>query len=785
VSPYEPNGGSVLKKLTKPEDDPFWIAADAGLYAGPPPVYTPGPTKGLSMGQKGHQFSTFAGVFTPSILTILGVIMFLRAGYVVGEAGIVNAILILLAAEAISVLTAISMSAIATNTPVAGGGAYFLISRALGPQFGGAIGLALFLAQALSVPFYILGFTNSVVASFPGLTDGFLPIALGTAAVLFLINLVSAGAAIRVQYLVMTLLGLSIVAFLGGALVLFDPTVFQANLGAAYTKPTIGFWVVFAIYFPAVTGILAGVNMSGDLKNPARSLVRGTMAAIAVGFVIYLAEIILCGGSQRRADLQTQPFEMLRNNALWGTGFLVLTGAFAAMISSAFGSFLGAPRVLQALARDRIFPILGIFARGSKDKDEPRLGLVLTLVLTFAVILLLGGGDSMASFDLIAAIVTMFFLCTYGMINLAAFVESFGANPSFRPRFRFYHWTTSLLGAVMCLAVMVLIDAFAAFVAVLVIAGAYVYLSRRVFRSAFGDARRGFQYALAVRTLQKLRGMTPHPKNWRPTFLVMAGNTQTHMTLIKYAAWMEGGRGLVTAAQVLSGDLQTFAARVESLRSAMDAFLRSNELAVFPEVVFAEDMDEGIRALAQAHSIGPLKPNTVLFGWPRSEERAEAMFRHVRSIAALGKSIVVVVDKGLPSRDGNERRIDIWWRGQENGSLMATLAHLLAQNWEWRDSRIRVLRAIRDPAGRESSRQALGRLIEAARIRAEPHVIVSAEPFSHILQGHSAGTDAVFLGLQLAESESSAHTYGRLNALLDHLPTTILVHSSGEADVFA
>jgi amino acid transporter len=738
----------------------------------------------MYMVQKGNQFSTFAGVFTPSILTILGVIMFLRAGYVVGEAGIINTILILCLAEIISLLTAISMSAIATNTPVAGGGAYFLISRALGPQFGGAIGLALFLAQALSVPFYILGFTNSLVASFPSLSAWFVPIALGTAAILFAVNIISSGFAIRVQYVVMTMLALAIVSFLGGALLLFDPALFQANLNPSYTKPAIGFWTVFAIYFPAVTGILAGVNMSGDLKDPARSLVRGTMAAIGVGFVIYLLEIILSGGSQQREDLVAQPFEMLVKNALWGTGFLVMGGVFAATISSAVGSFLGAPRVLQALARDRIFPALGIFGRGSKDKDEPRFGLILTLGLTFVVILLLGGGDSMAAFDMIAAIVSMFFLCTYGMINFAAFVESFGANPSFRPRFRFYHWTTSILGAIACLMVMILIDALAATVAILVIAGIYAYLSRRVFRSAFGDARLGFQYALVVRALQKLRQMTPHAKNWRPTFLVMAGNTQTHMVLIKYAVWMEGGRGLVTAAQVISGDLETYAARVKSLREAMDTFLRNNELAVFPEVVFAEDMDEGIRTLVQAHSIGPLKPNTVLFGWPRSAERAEVMFRNVWSIAAMGKSVVVVAEKGLPSEERTRRRIDIWWRGQQNGSLMATLAHLIIQNWEWRDSYIRVLRVIGDAAGRDSSRQAVRKLVEAARIRAEPRVIVSAEPFGDVLRSHSAKADVIFLGMQPSEDETSAQLYGRISELLADMPTTILVHSSGEADVF-
>jgi len=288
-----------------------------------------------------------------------------------------------------------------------------------------------------------------------------------------------------------------------------------------------------------------------------------------------------------------------------------------------------------------------------------------------------------------------------------------------------------------------------------------------------------------VRALQKLRDMTPHPKNWRPTFLVMAGNTQTHLTLLRYAVWMEGGRGLVTAGQVISGDLGTFAARVESLRSAMDKFLRSNELAVFPEVVFAEDVDEGIRMLAQTHSIGPLKPNTVLFGWPRSAERAEAIFRHVSTIAALGKSVVVVVDKGVPPSMRRARRIDIWWRGEQNGSLMVTLAHLLVQNWEWRRSQIRVLRVIRDEAGRESSRQAVGSLVEAARIRAEACVVVSTEPFHEVFHRHSAKADAVFLGLQPPGEDSAIEAYRRLNSLLEPMPTTVLVRSSGEADVFA
>jgi hypothetical protein len=504
-----------------------------------------------------------------------------------------------------------------------------------------------------------------------------------------------------------------------------------------------------------------------------------------VGFVVYLLEIILCGGSLARLDLVDRSFEMLVQNALFGAGFLVMGGVFSATISSALGSFMGSPRVLQALARDRIFNFLNIFARGSGQRDEPRLGLILTFILTVIVIVVACRQESMAAFDMIASIVTMFFLCTYGMINLAAFVESFGANPSFRPRFRFSHWTVALLGALSCVGVMLLIDLVAAIVAVLVISAIYAMLSRRVMASTFGDARRGFQYALAVRSLQALYHMKPHAKNWRPTFLVMAGNTLDHLTLIQYAVWMEGGRGLVTAAQVISGDLKTYATRVENLRSAMDTFLKSNSLAVFPEVIFCGDIDEGIRALAQSHSIGPLKPNTVLFGWPSKAERAEAIFRHVWDIAGLGKSVVIVVDKGLPALPQRERRIDIWWRGQKNGSLMATLSYLLTQNWQWRDAKIRIMRLIRDADGRESSRQAIRSLVESARLPAEARVVVSTDPFEVVLANHSSKADVVFMGMQpLEEGQDPEQYFKQTTEILKDMPTTIMVHSSGEADVF-
>jgi len=731
-------------------------------------------------------FGTLGGVFTPSILTILGVIMFLRSGYVIGQAGIFNTIVILLIAEAITLLTAISMSTIATNTPVEGGGAYFLISRTLGGEFGGSIGMALYLAQALSVPFYILGFTAALTSNFPAAAPWFTAIALGTAFLLFALNLIGTSWAIKSQYFVMTLLGLSIISFLGGGILHFSPATFFENMTASYSEG-ISFWVIFAIYFPCVTGILAGVNMSGDLKDPSKSLVRGTLAAIAVGFVVYLAQAIISGGSQVRVDLVGKPYEMLVTNALFGTGYLVVAGVFAATLSSALGSFLGAPRVMQAVARDRILPGLSPFGRGAGENDEPRTALWLTLLITVAVILFASGKDALKSFDAIAAIVAMFFLCTYGMINLAAFVEAFGGNPSFRPRFKFYHWGVSLFGAASCLAVMLRIDAIAAVIAAIVITVLYFVIRTRMLRSKFGDARRGFLFSIIARDLLRLEAMPPDPKNWRPVFLVLMEATEESLPLVQYADWMEGGRGIVTAAQVLAGDFDSFITRRDTALKNLNDFIRENHLNVFPEVVVSEDLDEGLRLLIQAHSIGPIKPNTVVFGWPQNPERIAPYVSHLRTAKILGKNIISVIARGVPAAEKKrERTIDIWWRGKENGSLMMILAHLLTANLGWRHTTIRVVRVVPDEAARKPAHEALTQLVESGRFDAEPQILVSDRPFEEVLHRHSRRADLIFMGMPIPEEGDEESFVARINELIDDkMPAAILVNSTGEADLLA
>ncbi|MDX9722483.1 MAG: hypothetical protein RBU37_17185, partial [Myxococcota bacterium] len=206
-------------------------------------------------------------------------------------------------------------------------------------------------------------------------------------------------------------------------------------------------------------------------------------------------------------------------------------------------------------------------------------------------------------------------------------------------------------------------------------------------------------------------------------------------------------------------------------------------LSVFPEIVLAKELDEGMRVLVQAHSIGPLKSNTVVFGWPRTVERAVPFFRHLQDCSRLGKSVVAVVDRGLPERHKALRRIDIWWRGQANGSLMVILAHLLTQNMDWRHARMRILRIIRDDTGREEAHQALEQLVHGARVDADVAIIVSTKGIGDTLGEHSGDADVVFLGLELADEGTAPEAYQRYESAVSALPTTLLVHSSGDADV--
>ena len=459
------------------------------------------------------RFGTFGGVFTPCVLTILGVIMFLRLGFVVGQAGVVYALIIVVVSTVITGLTSLSLSAIATNTRVKGGGAYYLISRSLGVEFGGAIGVVFFLAQAISVAMYVIGFAEALVHSVPSAAGvSVATVATITNVAVFVCVFIGAGWTIRLQYFILAVLFASIVSFSVGAGQAFDAEILRANLKPDYL-PGESLFTMFALFFPAVTGIMAGTNMSGDLRDPARSIPRGTLSAVFVTAIIYLGMAVLLAGSRGAGQLTAQSL-VVADIARWP--LLITAGVFAATVSSALGSMMGAPRILQALARDHVFGWLRPFSAGSGKNNEPRRAIVLTFLISQTCVLL-------ADLNTIAPLITMFFMITYGLLNLATFYEAITRNPSYRPRFRYCHWTTSLAGAFGCLAVMFLIDWRSALASIVAMALLHQYISRREVTARWGDLQSGLLFERTRRNLLRLEEEMYHPKNWRPIILALSG----------------------------------------------------------------------------------------------------------------------------------------------------------------------------------------------------------------------------------------------------------------------
>lgn len=733
-----------------------------------------------------NQFGTFGGVFTPSILTIFGVIMFMRTNYVVGQAGVRNALLILLIAKSITFFTTLSLSAIATNMQVKGGGAYFIISRVLGPEFGGSIGIALFWAQALSGPFYILGFTEALVSSFPALAPHFQMIAIFCAALLFIITFIGAGWAMKIQFAIMAVLLSAIVAYMAGAFTMFDFEMLSEHWQPAYTIGDSGsmltFWAVFAIFFPAVTGIMAGVNMSGDLKDPSWSIPAGTLAAIVFSAIVYALQIVVCGGAFSRDAMVNLPYETLRANAAFNLGPLVAAGVFAATLSSALGSFLGAPRILQAVARDDILGVLAPFSKGSAKGDEPQRATALTALICLGVFLWAGNHAGGSSLNIVAGIITMFFLMTYGMVNLAAFTEAYGGNPSFRPKFKFFHWSTALFAMLGCAGAALLIDPMAAVISAILLAGLLWYIRTRKLNVAFGDARRGFIYSNVRENLIRLSRMPDDDRNWRPTILAFTGNPAVRADMARMALWLEGGKGIVFMATILVGDLIESAKFRQIAIKQMSQLCQDSDLKAFPIVTVAPSFPVGFSQVVQIASMGPIVPNLVMLGWSGSGADMARINPTVNQALAVDKSVIILRPAVGPEHD--KRRIDIWWRGMGNGSLMLILAYLVSKNFVWSRSKIRIIRIIGNEEGREPALIALETLIKNIRVDATAVVIVSSASFKDIFHENSSDASIVFMGFEPLEDKEAESWYRKMEALLTGMPATLLVCSKTQIDIY-
>lgn len=715
------------------------------------------------------RFGTFGGVFTPNVLTILGIILFLRAGWVVGQTGLIGALVIVAIANAISFLTGLSLSAIATSMNVRAGGNYYIISRTLGLEIGGAIGIPLYLSQAISIAFYIIGFTEAIQAlAFFQQFDARL-IATVVVLVFAVIAWIGADFALKIQYFILAILVAALVSFFSGG---WD-SIGQPILTPNYS-PNVTFWLAFAVFFPAVTGIEVGTSMSGDLKNPSRSIPLGTITSIVVTAVIYFAAIYWLSTHATPDELINNSFVM-QEVARWP--FLIFLGVWAATLSSALGSIMAAPRTLQAIARDSVLPKALAAQLGSPT--EPRLAVLISAGIAVVVI---WAGD----LNFVAPIITMFFLNTYGMTNLVAGIERLVGNPSFRPRFHI-HWSVSILGALGCYGAMFLINPPATVAAIVISFGIFVLLQRRTLARTWGDVRNGIWFTLARWSLLNLEGMRYHIRNWRPNILVFTGQPHNRQELAELAEWLSMGHGIVSFVQLLPGVIGKMAGRGlrDTARRQIRAYIQDKHMAAFASAEIVPDFYTGAAIVAQAHGVGGLEPNTVLLGWSRSPEGRTSQMQLMDVLVRMRKS-VLFLHMDHEDSFGEQKTIDVWWRGRgRNADLMLLLAHIISQHRDWRGSTIRLIRVIGSEEGRVQTEEHLRQLLADVRVVGEPVVLVSPDdrPIAAAFQAQSRKTDLTILGMNRPPAGESELYGQRMAELADAIGTVLLVHSADEEEL--
>ncbi len=704
---------------------------------------------------KVKKFGTFSGVFTPSILTILGVIMYLRFPAIIGQAGLINTIGIIVIAHIISITTSLSVASLSTDKPVQGGGTYFMISRSLGLPIGGTLGLALFVGLSFSVSLYLIGFAESFL-QYWGLENNINTIRITGTIVLIAVTtltFISTSLAIKSQYFIMAAIVLSLLSIFFGKHE-FTPT--EVNIAPLATAAP--FMVLFGIFFPAVTGFEAGVSMSGDLKNPKKSLPVGAMSAVGVGFIVYLCLAVFYAFTVDANALANDP-EILFKISL--VPALVIAGIWGATLSSALGSILGAPRILQAIAMDKIAP--RFLAKGTVKNNEPRNALLVAFVIAEAGILI-------GSLDVIARIVSMFFITTYAFLNLASAIESWSSS-DFRPAFKIPRFV-SILGTLSAFFVMILLDFLALAGATIVLGLLYFLLQRKELILESGDAWSSFWTNFAKRALLRLTSHKINKRNWRPNIILFSGGEKARPHLVELGLSLTGKLGALT-----DFELRTMQQPVHS-NIKVDR-VQGKSRNYFIREFQCDSLLDGIHLVSSVYGFSGFEPNTVLMGWSRNIQTAGFLVDVLKDFKSNNLN-AVFLDYDKTNGFGKKERIDIWWDGKgRHLSFSLNLLKFLLSDHAWRDARIRILHINSDTSLNESIIRNTNAILTEKRMSAEVKIIsddFGSRSRMEIINSESVRADLLVLGLSQNKSVITKEYIGTINTL-SRLPASLMLLS--------
>ena len=631
------------------------------------------------------RFGTFDGVFTPTFLSILGVVMYLRLGWVVGSVGLVGAIGIILLANLITLFTCLSISSITTNMRIGAGGAYSIIAKSLGLEVGGAIGLPLYFSQAISVAFYVVGFAECWKTLVP--QHEIVYIMYISWFVILIISYTSTKLAFRIQYVILAVVVASIVSFLFGKTAIEQPQILWQSTS------NINFWVVFAIFFPAVTGILAGVSMSGELQNPEKSIPKGTIAAVLLSLIIYIIMAVRFSSAASQEQLLTNT-SLVMELGRWKV--LVIAGVMGATISSALSMFVTAPRTLLALSKHRLIPFSSQLSNVNKQ-GEPTSAVIATAVISFITLLL-------GSLDNIAMLLTMFFLITYGVLNMAVFIEQILGIVSFRPAFKM-PTIFSFLGMLGCLFAMILIAPVFSLVAILVVAGIYAMLVKTNVRKNWPDIRKGLFIFIAEKAMMVARSLPYHPKIWKPNMLIPMIDPNDWTSILDFVKDITCPSGRINMFSVCKikedkvvleteCEQENIKDKYNKTKEALQhiaAPLEEQGILVSTCVVPADSFLEGATSATVTLKNSIFPPNLMFLKLGTGIYLDEDMETLIERLGE--KEMGILLFYLHPEKSfGNKKKINLWVReGSPNINLAVLIALKLEQNWE---ADVRIVQAV-------------------------------------------------------------------------------------------